>query len=495
MNRRWTPAALRNRLRLYWVIDGSDLDTEAGRSRVRDALCSGVSCVQLRDKHSDTRTLVERTRALLDMARPWRVPVIVNDRVDVALAAGADGVHLGQSDLPLAQARVMLGPQAIIGLSLEHPEQLQQPDALAADYLAVSPLFDTPTKTDTASAWGLAGLRKARAATRAPLVAIGGISADNLAEVWATGVDGVAVVRAISAAADTGAAAARLRARMAEVRPWRLPRVLTIAGSDSGGGAGIQADLKTVAALGGHGMSAITALTAQNSVGVHAIHAAPPEFLAQQIDAVLSDIGADAIKIGMLHDEPTVAVVAEALRRHPGLPVVLDPVMVATSGHTLITPPTVQALRERLFGLCTVLTPNLDELGLLVGERITTLDAALQAAQTLIAQGARSVLVKGGHLSGDTLTDTLVDASGVRWQRSAPRLHSRNLHGTGCSLSSAIATHLARGADLVAAVDAAHHWVRHALLAGIDLRLGAGHGPLNHFHHPMPLLNLENTHA
>jgi hydroxymethylpyrimidine/phosphomethylpyrimidine kinase len=169
--------------------------------------------------------------------------------------------------------------------------------------------------------------------------------------------------------------------------------------------------------------------------------------------------------------------------------------MVATSGDALITPPTVARLREQLLGLCAVVTPNLDELGLLVGERITSLDAALQAAQTLIGQGARAVLVKGGHLSGDTLTDTLVDASGVRWQRSAPRLHSRNLHGTGCSLSSAIATQLARGADLVAAVDAAHHWVRQALLAGVDLRLGAGHGPLNHFHQPIALMNLENTHA
>lgn len=492
---RWTPAALRERLRLYWVIDGSDLDSAAGRARVRDALQSGVSGVQLRDKHSDTRCLIARTQTLLRLARPWGVPVIVNDRADVALAAGADGVHLGQSDMPLAQARALLGPQAIIGLSVERPEQLQQADALAADYIAVSPLLDTPTKTDTAPAWGLEGLRHARQATRAPLVAIGGIGADNLAEVWATGVDGVAVVRAISATPDTGAATAALRAQMAQARPWRVPRVLTIAGSDSGGGAGIQADIKTMAALGAHAMSAITALTAQNSVGVHAIHAAPPGFLAQQIDAVLSDIGADAIKIGMLHDEATVAVVADALRRHPQLPVVLDPVMVATSGDALITPPTVQRLREQLFGLCTVVTPNLDELGLLVGERITTLDAALHAAQTLIGQGARAVLVKGGHLSGDTLTDTLVDTSGVRWQRSAPRLHSRNLHGTGCSLSSAIATHLARGADLVAAVDAAHHWVRQALLAGIDLRLGAGHGPLNHFHHPLALVNLENPHA
>lgn len=495
------PHALRQRLRLYWVMDGSDLDSEAGRARVSDALQSGVGCVQLRDKHSDTPALIERTQTLLRLARPWRVWVIVNDRVDVALAAGADGVHLGQSDTPLAQARAALGPHAVIGLSLEHPDQLASANAASAeglaDYLAVSPVFDTPTKTNTAPAWGLEGLRQVRLATRAPLVAIGGIDALRLPAVWATGVDGVAVVRAISDAADTGAAATQLRSLMAEARPWRVARVLSIAGSDSGGGAGIQADLKTLAALGCHGMSAVTALTAQNSLGVQAIHAAPPAFLAQQIASVLSDIGADALKIGMLHDEATVDVVAQALQQHP-LPAVLDPVMVATSGDALITPPTVRHLREKLFGACTVITPNLDELGLLVGRRIEALDDALVAARQLIDQGARAVLVKGGHLHTPRLTDTLVDASGIRWQRSAPRLISRNLHGTGCSLSSAIAAFLAQDLSLVDATDAAHHWVRCALLGGLDLRLGTGHGPLNHFHHPrplMPLMPLENPHA
>ena len=489
------PRVLRQRLRLYWVMDGSDLDSPSGQARVSDALQSGVGCVQLRDKHSDTRVLIERTRTLLRLAAPWRVLVIVNDRVDVALAAGAHGVHLGQSDTPLVQARQWLGEHAVIGLSIEHPDQLHRPDALAADYLAVSPVFDTPTKTNTAPAWGLAGLRQARQATPAPLVAIGGIDAERLPEVWASGVDGVAVVRAISDATDTGAASAHLRSLMAQARPWRVPRVLSIAGSDSGGGAGIQADLKTLAALGCHGMSAVTALTAQNSVGVQAIHAAPPAFLAQQIQSVLGDIGADALKIGMLHDEATVDVVAQALRQYPALPAVLDPVMVATSGDALITPPTVRRLREQLFGACTVITPNLDELGLLVERRIEGLGDALAAARQLIDQGAPAVLVKGGHLPGSRLTDTLIDASGVRWQRSAPRLISQNLHGTGCSLSSAIAAHLAQGVNLVEAVEAAHIWVRNAMLQGLDLRLGAGHGPLNHFHHPLPLMPLETSHA
>jgi hydroxymethylpyrimidine/phosphomethylpyrimidine kinase len=200
------------------------------------------------------------------------------------------------------------------------------------------------------------------------------------------------------------------------------------------------------------------------------------------------------LKIGMLHDEATVDVVARALHLYP-LPAVLDPVMVATSGDVLITPPTVQRLREQLFGACTVITPNLDELGLLVGRRIEELEDALVAARQLIDQGAQAVLVKGGHLRTTRLTDTLIDAIGVRWQRCTPRLISRNLHGTGCSLSSAIAAFLAQGHSLIDAVEAAHHWVRCALLSGLDLRLGAGHGPLNHFHHPLPLTTLENPHA
>ncbi len=222
------PHALRQRLRLYWVMDGTDLDSAQGRARVVDALQSGVSCVQLRDKHSDTTQLIERAQILLRLARPWRVPVIVNDRVDVALAAGADGVHLGQSDTPVVQARAALGPYAVIGLSLEYPDQLVGADATAADYVAVSPVFDTPT-SPTRRRPGRRG--PASCAPGHPFTAggeIGGIDAARLPP-WPPAWTGAVVVRD-SQATDTGAAATHLRSLMTDARPWRVPRVLSIAG-------------------------------------------------------------------------------------------------------------------------------------------------------------------------------------------------------------------------------------------------------------------------
>ena len=262
--------------------------------------------------------------------------------------------------------------------------------------------------------------------------------------------------------------------------PRRYARVLSIAGSDSGGGAGIQADLKTIAALGGYGMTAITAITVQNTVGVRAIQALPPELLAQQIDAVAEDIGVDAVKIGMLHDAPVVQAVAAAIRRHRFAHVVLDPVMVATSGDKLIHPDTMAVLIRELFPLATLITPNLDEAGWLIGRPIRTADELEPAARELLALGARAVLLKGGHLDGPELTDLLLapPAAPQRW--SAGRIDTRNTHGTGCTLSSAIACGLAQGLPLAEAVDAARRYVRGALQAGADVSTGRGHGPLNH---------------
>ena len=261
----------------------------------------------------------------------------------------------------------------------------------------------------------------------------------------------------------------------------RPARVLSIAGSDSGGGAGIQADLKTAAALGCYGMTAITAITAQNTVGVRAIHALPPALLAQQIDAVVEDIGVDAVKIGMLHDPEVVRVVAAAIRRHRLRNVVLDPVMVATSGDRLITAPTVRVLVEELFPLVTLVTPNLDEAAWLLERTLGDAAQLDAAAESLQALGAPAVLVKGGHLPGAEVIDVLLLAppAGLRRWRSA-RIASRNTHGTGCTLSSAIACHLALGLALPDAVQAARDYVQHALAAGADLRVGHGHGPLNH---------------
>ncbi|NMM04821.1 bifunctional hydroxymethylpyrimidine kinase/phosphomethylpyrimidine kinase [Polaromonas sp.] len=265
---------------------------------------------------------------------------------------------------------------------------------------------------------------------------------------------------------------------------FEYPRVLSIAGSDSGGGAGIQADLKTFAALGCYGMTAITALTAQNTLGVRAIHGVPPAMLRAQIDAVLEDIGAHAVKIGMLHSPDIVLTVAEAIDRHALEKVVLDPVMVATSGAVLIDHPAIAMLVRELFGRASVVTPNLDEAALLVGRTLDNEAAMEAAARELLAMGATAVLLKGGHLAGDVVSDLLLTKSGeVHWMR-APRIHTANTHGTGCTLSSAIAAQLALGASLLQAVHAARAYVRAALQAGAKVRTGAGSGPLNHSQAP-----------
>ena len=260
----------------------------------------------------------------------------------------------------------------------------------------------------------------------------------------------------------------------------QYPRLLTIAGSDSGGGAGIQADLKTFAALGCYGMSAITALTAQNTCGVRAIHGVPPEMLADQIDAVVEDMGVDAVKVGMLHSPEIVRTVADAIDRHALLPVVLDPVMVATSGAVLIDSPAIAALVRELFGRAALVTPNLDESGLLVGGALTSEEDMQTAAHALLAKGARAVLIKGGHLAGIVVSDLLQVAGAVpHWMR-APRIATANTHGTGCTLSSAIAAYLALGYSLIDAVEAARAYVRGALAAGAHVKTGQGSGPLNH---------------
>ncbi|HXE20822.1 MAG TPA: bifunctional hydroxymethylpyrimidine kinase/phosphomethylpyrimidine kinase [Rhodoferax sp.] len=273
----------------------------------------------------------------------------------------------------------------------------------------------------------------------------------------------------------------------AEPLDGRYPRVLSIAGSDSGGGAGIQADLKTFSALGCYGMTAITAITAQNTVGVRAIHGIPPDMVKAQIQAVLDDIGVDAVKIGMLHSPEIVKVVAWAIDHYQLARVVLDPVMVATSGDRLIAPETVQVLVQELFPRATVVTPNLDEAALLLERDINAVEALDQAASDLLALGARAVLLKGGHLPGDQVVDLLAQFDGARQRLQSARIASRNVHGTGCTLSSAIAAYLALGLPLQSAVEQARAYILAAIAAGAGVQTGHGHGPLNHGHAPVPL--------
>lgn len=256
---------------------------------------------------------------------------------------------------------------------------------------------------------------------------------------------------------------------------------LTIAGSDSGGGAGIQADLKTFSALGVYGTSAITAVTAQNTRAVTAIHALPPGIVAAQIAAVLSDIEVAAVKIGMLGTADVTEAVAAALQGSAAQRV-LDPVMIAKSGDALITAEAVDALLARLVPEAGVLTPNLPEAARLLGCReARDAQEAAEQGRALCARGAKAVLMKGGHAAGATCEDILVTAGGSL-TFSAPRLPTRNTHGTGCSLSSAIAAELAKGQPLPEAVGRAHRWLQGAIAAADRLEVGSGHGPVHHFH-------------
>jgi len=259
-------------------------------------------------------------------------------------------------------------------------------------------------------------------------------------------------------------------------------RVLTIAGSDSGGGAGIQADLKTVAALGCYGASAITALTAQNTLGVSGIHPVPPDFAAAQIAAVLEDIGADAVKIGMLYSAQLIRAVAEQLRKYAARNIVLDPVMVAQSGDRLLEDDAVGAIRDYLMPLSNVVTPNIPEAEVLAGRRIRSLEDMQAAAHDLGRYGSEAVLLKGGHLDESDSSDLFYLCRENRFVTlAAERITSRNTHGTGCTLSAAIAAYLARGDDLENAVRQAKTYITAALRAGAAYRLGSGHGPVHHF--------------
>ena len=262
----------------------------------------------------------------------------------------------------------------------------------------------------------------------------------------------------------------------------RYNRVLTIAGSDSGGGAGIQADIKAISAMGCFATSAITAITAQNTLGITAVHPIPIEMIEGQIDAVLSDIGTDTIKIGMLHSAEVVSVVADKIEQYKIKNVVLDPVMVSTSGHRLIEEQAVEVLKLRLVPLARVITPNIPEAEILAGVKITSEAQFAEVARMLSNGGKNSVLLKAGHLSEDILTDYLYNAEDDTFTTlPSARVDTKNTHGTGCTLSSALAAALARGFSLTEAAKMAKHYIEQAIISGAEYTIGNGFGAVDHF--------------
>ena len=458
---------------MYLITD--DRDTEQLVSHIEQALLGGVRIVQYRDKVRNSSEKLQLAITLRELCQRYQSLFIINDSVELARDCGADGVHLGQKDGSIAAARQALGDHAIIGVSTRTVDMATTAEQQGADYIGVGSVYPTGTKLDAVHI-GLAGLTAIRAAVHLPIVAIGGITTSTLADVIAAGADASAVVSAIMADPQPSVAAKEMSLQFNINQPRPHGRVLTIAGSDSSGGAGIQADLKAISLLGCYASSVITALTAQNTLGVSAIHAPPAEFVQQQLQAVLSDIGTDIIKTGMLYSTEIIETIADTLTDDTLL-CIIDPVMIAKGGSNLLQQSAIDAFILRLLPKAYLLTPNVPEAEALTGITINDLDSMEKASRQLQTMGARNVLLKGGHLDGDPI-DLLLQGDEC-YHFSGKRIDTPHTHGTGCTTASVIATLLAQGTSLYRAVEQTKKFITHAIMTAPQL--GQGHGPINHY--------------
>jgi hydroxymethylpyrimidine kinase/phosphomethylpyrimidine kinase/thiamine-phosphate diphosphorylase len=464
-------------LSLYLVTDRSWNQGDQFVGHVEEALKNGVSILQVREKQIDRELFIERAQELKGLAAQYQVPYIINDDVEVAIAVNADGVHIGQSDRSVLETRKMIGQDKILGVSTQTLDQAIRAEKEGADYLGVGAVFPTSTKSDA----GQVSLETLKAICRTvsiPVVAIGGISRDNVMELKGSGVDGVAVISAILAQAKIDQATVELKGLSQKMATKEMSKVLTIAGSDCSGGAGIQADLKTMAAHGCYGMSVITALTAQNTRGVYGVVNCDPEFVENQIDCIFKDIRPDAVKIGMVSSAEIVHSVAQKLKVYQPEFVVVDPVMVATSGSKLLAEEAMDALKKELIPLATVITPNLYEAELLADMKISSSEDMVEAAKKIGSFYSGNILIKGGHLD-DCANDCLFSNGQVTWFE-GKRVANPNTHGTGCTLSSAIASNLAKGYTVTESIRNSKAYITGALEDMLDL--GQGSGPLNHLY-------------
>lgn len=459
---------------VYLVTDQDENLVE----RVRTALKGGVALLQYRAKNRERSHCLSEGAELKRLCRSFGVPLIINDDVQLARELDADGVHLGQDDGCVADARAILGPGKIVGISTHNLEEALRAEREGADYIGFGSMYPTSSKA-VSHLPGTTGLAEIRGRIRLPIVAIGGITCANACRVIDAGADALAVISSVLSSPRPDAAVAELKLLFNRRRPLPRGAVLTIAGSDSGGGAGIQADIKTISLLGSYAASVLTALTAQNTRGVSAIHGLPPSFVIEQLESVLSDIPIDVIKTGMLHTPAIVAALAEKLAERPlMLPMVIDPVMVAKGGAPLMEREAAREFLEQLMPQAYLLTPNIPEAERLLGRAIRTEAEAERAARDLRAMGPANVLIKGGHLTGRLSTDILCDGTEC-YHYSAERLFTSNTHGTGCTYASAIAAFLAQGEPLRVAVEKAKLFISSAIHSARPL--GRGHSPVNHF--------------
>ena len=462
-------------LLLYGVTDSKYLKGRKMSELVEEAILGGVTMIQLREKEMTHESFKQEALDVQSVCQKHHVPLIINDDVELCKEIDADGVHIGQDDLNLKEARKILGEDKIIGVSAHNYEEAKIALENGADYLGVGAIFATQTKDDAQNI-SMETLNEICQKVDIPVVAIGGINQVNILEFMGVAIDGVAIVSSIFGSNDIQKASSLLKDKIQRVISNKMPTCLTIAGSDSSGGAGIQADLKTMLANRVYAMSVIAALTAQNTTGVDTIYDVDASFVASQMDSVFTDIYPMAVKIGMVSQKEVILSISGKLKQYHARNIVVDPVMVATSGAKLISDEAIDTLKENLFPLASVLTPNIPEAEEISNMKIETVEDMKKAGKEILKLGPKYVLMKGGHLEGDAV-DILIGEDTFEIYKSE-RIDRKNTHGTGCTLSSAIASGLAKGKSLEEAVRGAKEYISNALAANLDL--GKGDGPLDH---------------
>jgi len=462
-------------------VTGVYLITDQGENlleRVQEAMRGGVSVLQYRPKERDYDACLLEGKELKRICARYGATFIVNDNVQLAIELDADGVHLGQDDGTITAAKDLLGHAKIVGKSTHNIEEALLAEQEGADYIGFGAMYPTGSKVVTHLP-GTSGLASIRQQIKIPVVAIGGISTGNACRVIDAGADALAVISSVLSNPRPDIAAAEINLLFNRNRPFPRGAVLSVAGSDSGGGAGIQADIKAITLLGSYAATVLTALTAQNTRGVSSIHGLPPSFVLDQFDTVLADIPIDIIKTGMLHTPAIISAIAERLsERKVIILTVIDPVMVAKGGAALLEREAIRVFSQELVPLAYLLTPNIPEAERLLDMAIRSESDMERAAHALHAAGAANVLIKGGHLGGRQSTDILFDGNKCHLF-SSERIFTSNTHGTGCSYASAIAAYLAQGEPLLHAVEKGKKFISDAIR--LSRSLGKGHSPINHF--------------
>lgn len=446
-----------------------------GEAACIDALfASGLELLHLRKpsgSESECRRLIEAVDSR------FRNRIVVHGHFGLAMEYGLYGIHLNSRNPEVPE-----GYDGNVSISCHSFGELEEAKSKGYSHMFLSPIYDSISKQGYGAAFSDRQLDEAvrNGIIDGKVFALGGIGSHNIRNIRAKGFGGAALLGSVwNSGSLSPESVAKTFNTIMDTLERQYPVVLTIAGSDSSGGAGIQADIKAISALGGFAASVITAVTAQNTCGVRAIHPIPGEIITAQLDAVFEDIYPDAVKIGMVNDPAVVDAIADALKKYRPAHIVYDPVMVATSGSKLMQDETIGYIRDRLIPLAGLITPNLRECEVLYGKDVHDIEEMKVAAQSLSEKFGTAVLVKGGHLDGSDMTDVLY-SNGEFGLFIGKKIESSNTHGTGCTLSSSIATLLAKGFSINDAVSIAKRYVAAAIKDGISLNIGKGNGPLWH---------------